>query len=358
MNTMKQQRNSAVELLRILCILMVIAGHYYAHGVTYAVGTFSVENYSLRILLLQMITFGADIANDVFIIITGYYMIHSAVKGKRIWHLIGEMFFYSWIIALIFYRTGLEPFTMESFRDALFPIWSGQSWFVICYIILCLLIPFLNPFLKNLEQRAFVKLLIILFVIRYIAPLLGAVTFWRTSHGLEQFIFLYLVGAYIRLHGFQTKILQNKWSWRILLVITVAIWAVYVAGTGIWGLHTQNNELIANTMEHYLLFSIIISPILVVVVLGMKPFYSKIINAISGSVLAVYLIHDNPMVRNFIWRTVSPNINQVSTNYVFVHMAEKVLLVFIACVLIDQCRIWLLEKPIKKLMSKGSFTER
>lgn len=352
MNTKKQPRNSAVELLRILCILMVIAGHYYAHGIAYAMAPFSAENYSLRILLLQMITFGADIANDVFIIITGYYMIHSTVKGKRIWSLIGEMFFYSWIIALLFFKTGLEPFTTEGLLDALFPIWSGQSWFVICYIVLCLLIPFLNPFLQNLEQKSFVKLLLILFIIRYIAPLLGASTFWRTSHGLEQFIFLYLIGAYIKLHGFQTKILQNKWSWRILLVLTVGIWAGYVAGTGIRGLHTQNNELIANTMEHYLLFSIVISPILVVVVLGIKPFYNKFINAISGSVLAVYLIHDNPMVRNFIWRTVSPNMNQIGSNHVFVHMAEKVLIVFVVCVLIDQCRIWLLEKPIKKIIQK------
>ena len=36
MNEIKKQRNSVIELLRILCILMVIAGHYYAHGVAYA----------------------------------------------------------------------------------------------------------------------------------------------------------------------------------------------------------------------------------------------------------------------------------------------------------------------------------
>jgi uncharacterized membrane protein YfcA len=87
--TKKPARNSVMELLRILCMLMIIAGHYYAHGVAYAVTPLSPETYSLRILALQLITFGADIANDLFIIITGYFMINSTMKGSRILKLFG-----------------------------------------------------------------------------------------------------------------------------------------------------------------------------------------------------------------------------------------------------------------------------
>ena len=70
MSETKRQRNSVIELLRILCILMVIAGHYYAHGIAYAMAPFGPETYSLRILAMQLISFGADIANDLFVIIT------------------------------------------------------------------------------------------------------------------------------------------------------------------------------------------------------------------------------------------------------------------------------------------------
>ena len=87
MNEIKKQGNSVVELLRILCILMVIAGHYYAHGIAYAMAPFGPETYSLRILAMQLISFGADIANDLFVIITGFYMINSVMKGKRIFKL-------------------------------------------------------------------------------------------------------------------------------------------------------------------------------------------------------------------------------------------------------------------------------
>ncbi len=351
MNEIERQRNSTVELLRILCILMVIAGHYYAHGIAYAMAPFTPENYSLRILAMQLISFGADIANDIFVIITGYYLINSTMKGKRVLRLFAEMLFYAWGITLVFHMTGLKVLTGESLKAALLPFWSGENWFVTCYLLLCLLVPFFNPFLKTLEQKSFVKLLVILFAIRFVTPLFDTETFWSTSHGLEQFIFLYFIGAYIRLHGFQTKLLQNKWSHRVLFVIVAAIWLAVTVGLGINGLRTQNPEMIADVTKYYPVFSVFISSLLLIVVLGIKPFHCKLINLISSSVLAVYLIHDNPLVREYIWWTVSPNIEQIGSNHIFLHMTEKVIIIFAACVFIDQCRIWLLEKPIEKLLT-------
>lgn len=348
----KTPRNSVIELLRILCILMVIAGHYYAHGIAYAMAPYAPETYSLRILAMQLISFGADIANDLFVIITGYYMINSVMKGKRILKLFAEMLFYAWAIVLVFHVTGLKTLTGEPLKEALLPFWSGENWFVTCYLLLCLMIPFLNPFLKSLEAKPYAKLLALIFAIRFITPLFDTKTFWSTSHGFEQFIFLYMIGAYIKLHGFQTKLLQSKWGWQGIFLILAGLWFVISAGTGIKGLTYQSIELIGDVTKYFPIFSVLISSSLLVVSLGIKPFYCKVINLISGSVLAVYLIHDNPLVREFIWWTVSPNIDQIGSNHIFLHMAEKVILVFIACVFIDQIRIWLLERPIEKLISK------
>ena len=350
----KAPRNSVIELLRILCILLVIAGHYYAHGIAYAMAPFGIETFSKRILAMQLISFGADIANDIFVIITGYYMIESVIKGKRVVKLFGEMMFYAAVIALFFHFTSLKILSGEDFKKLLLPFWSGENWFVTCYILLCLLIPFLNPFLKSLDQKALVKLLVILFVLRFVTPLFETKTFWSTKHGLEQFVFLYFIGAYIKLHGFQAKPLQNKWTWRILLAITLALWADTVIGTAAMGIRNQDNTLIANTTKYYPIFSVLISSMLFIAVLGIKPFYNSTINRISASVLGVYLIHDNPLVREYIWRTVSPNIDQIYSNHIFVHMSQKVLIIFVICILIDQCRIWLLAKPVKKLITKYS----
>ena len=161
-----------------------------------------------------------------------------------------------------------------------------------------------------------------------------------------------MIGAYIKLHGFQTKALQNKWCWRGIFVVLIGLWFSISAGTGIKGLTFQNAELIGDVTKYFPISSVLISSALLVVALGIKPFHCKFINLISGSVLAVYLIHDNPLVREFIWWTISPNINQIGSNHIFIHMIEKVFIVFITCVVIDQIRIWLIEKPIEKLLSK------
>lgn len=39
---------------------MIIAGHYYAHGIAYAIGSPNLETITPRLLFLQMIAFGAD----------------------------------------------------------------------------------------------------------------------------------------------------------------------------------------------------------------------------------------------------------------------------------------------------------
>lgn len=350
--TKKPARNSVMELLRILCMLMIIAGHYYAHGVAYAVTPLSPETYSLRILALQLITFGADIANDLFIIITGYFMINSTMKGSRILKLFGTAVFYATAIALVFHFSGLKVLSLNKFFEFMFPFGPGENWYITCYLLLSLLIPYLNIFLKHLDQKQFAALLALIFVIHFIAPLQEAITFWSTSHGLEQFIFLYFVGAYVKLHGFKTKFLQNKWCWRGILVVLIGLWFAVGAGTGIRGLTLQNPDYMMDVTKYFPIFSVLISSTLLVVASGIKPFYSKFINLISGSVLAIYLIHDNALVRSLIWQTVSPNIGHIGSNYMFIHLAKKTIVIFFVCVIIDQCRLWLLEKPIDKLVEK------
>ena len=132
----KTPRNSVIELLRILCILMVIAGHYYAHGIAKGMTPYSLETYSLRILAMQLISFGADIANDLFVIITGYYMINSVMKGKRILKLFAEMLFYAWAIVLVFSGIvfllsvldfGYKKRTFLLFRGNVLISWAGRQ---------------------------------------------------------------------------------------------------------------------------------------------------------------------------------------------------------------------------------------
>lgn len=76
------------------------------------------------------------------------------------------------------------------------------------------------------------------------------------------------------------------------------------------------------------------------------------INNLAGSVLGVYLIHDNPLVRPFLWRELLPNVGFMEDKFFVLFMAAKVLCVYIACLGIDLARRKWIEPIPKRWMNR------
>ncbi|MCR5608114.1 MAG: acyltransferase family protein, partial [Lachnospiraceae bacterium] len=106
-NKISHKRNSNIEMLRIICILLVILRHYSTQ-VNW--DNFTCSNWSLRVLFLQIITIGGSTANNIFLLISGYFMISKKINYKRIVMLIIEMTFYSISILILLYSLKLVPF--------------------------------------------------------------------------------------------------------------------------------------------------------------------------------------------------------------------------------------------------------
>lgn len=68
----------------------------------------------------------------------------------------------------------------------------------------------------------------------------------------------------------------------------------------------------------------------------------------AGSVLGIYLIHDNPLVRKFIWTVWSPNLDYLDTWYFPLFMVGKVALVFLVCLGIDRLRLRFVEPYMQR----------
>lgn len=102
---MKKERNSSLELLRIISMLLIIAYHYVIHGNF----TFTLENNAFAVAYLKVIsTFGKP-ACAVFALITGYFMIESNTNHKfyrRIIPTIFRMMFCTLTVCLVVYLFG------------------------------------------------------------------------------------------------------------------------------------------------------------------------------------------------------------------------------------------------------------
>lgn len=341
-------RRSNIELLRLACIFLIVLRHYSTQADW---GGFSAAHWSWQVLFLQLITIGGAVANDVFLLVSGYFMIGKTVNWKRVSGLIAEMFFYSWATMGVVYGFGVVPFSKPGMLHALFPIWFGYNWYVCCYVVLCCFLPFLNPFLDGLDKRSYRNLLVVTLLIWSVAHTFRATTYMGTHYCLDRFVVMYAVGGYIRKHGIQPA----GRTWRFHCFVLFAALGVSTAVLSCTGRALKADALVA----HATYFSHAANIVEVAAAISLfqwviqgKPFYSRGVNTLAKSVVGVFLIHFNPLVNRVIWDRVFPNADYLHSAFLPVHCLVKVVGVFAVCLAIDQLRLWTIGGAIDRCLDK------
>lgn len=80
-------RNSSIELLRIIAIIIIIMHHFGVHGVFHVLdkshNILIVDNLSWQIIFTQIVSWGGNVGNAIFVLITGYFLINKKVNVKK-----------------------------------------------------------------------------------------------------------------------------------------------------------------------------------------------------------------------------------------------------------------------------------
>ncbi len=76
MSDVKNIRKSNLELLRIICMIMIVAHHYVVHGTIWYDNTMSLNKY-----FIQLYGAGGKISVYCFVLISGYFL--STSKSSR-----------------------------------------------------------------------------------------------------------------------------------------------------------------------------------------------------------------------------------------------------------------------------------
>lgn len=335
-------RDSNFELLRIVAIIMVIMSHYNFFG-----GNFNNTSVTFNFILTKIFSLGC-VANHIFVILTGYYMIKSKVNYKKIIALILEMLFYSLSIMIVTCILGISHFSVGNLVKSLFSIFWG-NWFLIYYILLYLLIPFLNSFIEKIDRKQLKNLIVLLLIIFIIIPTFTNNAWGYTGH--DYFLLDYLIGAYIRL--FPIKLFEsNKFNIKMLclsfglLVLSVLMFMFIGDLFNISMLIQKSSYFVVN---NYSVLVLMCSFFMFLVFKNMKIKSNKLINSIAGSVLGIYLIHMNSNLFPWLWVKFWSNLNYFNTYWFIPHQILKISLVFICCLLIDKIRIFLFGKLERKI---------
>lgn len=88
------RRASGIELLRVLCMVWIIMGHYLGHGVRGAMYG-SVPQWSMLITAL------AYVANNVFFLITGWFIHKTNFSFKKLASLVVQILTVNYVLLLV-----------------------------------------------------------------------------------------------------------------------------------------------------------------------------------------------------------------------------------------------------------------
>lgn len=307
-------RQSNFELMRIISMFMIVLWHCISH-------TNILERTGGNLnLLLELIFMFTAVHVNSFILLSGYFGYKNEFNIKKLFATINSVWFYKAIYALIFVGLGLV--TMSYFDLFLFltPLNYSYSfgtfyWFINVYIVLYVLTPFINKFIKNLDKKQFRKLLILLFFFLSIIPFItNNQVIDNNGYQISSFIMLYLIGAYFGKYKLKDNYHFKNYSKNkrqfilIVLLFLILMLDFFMLMTSSY---LENNSSVFFTYVksiidcQKIIFSspiIIFESLIYLLLFETFDFKSKFINNVSKLMFGVYLVHENLFVYNHIYK--------------------------------------------------------
>ena len=215
-----------------------------------------------------------------------------------------------------------------------------------------ILSPFINKFIGLLSREQLLLICIITSVLFCVIPNIFFNSIWLNfggGTGIVWFITLYFIGSYIRLYDIQIK---NKTK---LLVITMLL--LLLPGISRIIIVFAEKLILGRVIGAGLLYfnnsvSVLPASVLMLLMFSKIKFRAgtvigRLINIVASSSLAVYLIHDNPNIRDVLWKFIGKYVDLSSMFYPIVFFLT-VFGIYFVCFLFDLVR-QLFFKPLLKI---------
>lgn len=334
----RKERNSNLELYRIIVMLLIVAHHYVVNS-----GLMSVmkeEPLHIQSIFLYLFGMWGKTGINCFVMITGYFMCKSHISLRKFMKLLFEIYFYNLIITGTFLLTGYCSPSFSTVFYALVPIQSFGVNFVACFVVFYLLIPFLNLLIQTMNSKLHLRLILLCLLVYSVIGTIPKITLGVNY--VSWFVVLYFIASYIRLYRFPIKISNRNWGWLTLLSILISMASVVATvfvnkNIPVFWFVADSNHIMAlvTALCSFMFFK------------DLNIRYSKVINLIGASTFGVLLINANSdIMRQWLWQDILNNVGQYGTNTMVLHAILSVIAIFVICILVDMLRMRFVEKPL------------
>ena len=282
--TMAKSRNSNIELLRILSILIIMWTHLSV------LPSLKEADYPF---LSGLIADWGGIGDNLFFGITAWFMCNESPNFRkschRVWKLEQQLLFYSlglFVVCTMLFLSGYPIFhSMGSWLHlgvvSVLPVLTGLWWYPSAYVVFVLICPWLTRGLRAIGRAGHGFIAILGIVMWGILP--------YVSKGMDlsvfMFFYLYVPMAYLRWY-------RSDWE-RSRFVA----WALTLGGLFVSSACYAIRKIVVGSFTYgvnpWYLPSMCAALGIILLTTQARPRHSRVINAVAKSTLAVYLVHLN-----------------------------------------------------------------
>ena len=342
---MEAKREGHFELLRILLMAMIVGLHalyfggvmlYYEEGSTLALA------YGIESLFAPAV--------NCFVLISGYFSVHSAFRLKKFFLLWGQIVFYSVLFSAIYFISARQVPSIADMVTTFAPVLTRRWWFASAFLPLYLASGYLNRLLLGFDKKEYQRFLCIGFVLFVLWSSLRpfSLVFFplvtASGYSFLFFLFLYSVGGYVRLHMSSFK------SGGVYLL------GYFLCASVTWGLSYMNRLSVSEFDRSALFFGydtlwVFLSALFLFLAFSRFSIQGKIIGRVSPLMFGVYLIHEHPHVRPALYEWLGWGNQYLGLAYVR-QFLFSVFVVFVCCTLIEWIRTHVIFRPMENLFSR------
>lgn len=296
---MKKSRDSNLELLRIISIILIIIGHITWETNWHYTGTFTTE-----LSAIQSLWIGGKLGVNIFALISAYFLsTRTTFKMESIIRLWVEVIFYSWIILILAVVFKFHTINPHNLLKSALPISFNGYWFITVYFFIYLVHPIFNQLIKILDKKKYLFMLLIGFVYLFLFSTFfknktaGSGDTWITI------VYVYFLGGYIRKYDLVNRFNKKKYlligiTLQIILMVLSIVMVNFIQAEGIMGFEPNHYAyfIMGNSP-----FQLITATLVFLLFANIQIKHNKIINLYASGTLGVYMLHTNYLTKDIIF---------------------------------------------------------
>ena len=349
------------QVLRIVAILLILAFHYCWHS---SGSLIIFSDFSFKQFIFFLTGSWGLLGVYCFVIVSAWFLCDKKLcfSCKKIMNTAGSVVFYTIFIYLTLVAASLAPFSAKELVKAVLVIPYNTYWYVTSYLLMILTAPFINKAIdwshkKNLDT---VKKLLLLLTI--LIPCYKFIFLNQAPIGeYLLFIYIYLLTSYFK-HSQNCRLITNPFK-KLIVIFSLFLLAECIIsillGSKIF-INTFFNEiliyLLSNIMKRWNPILIYMAFLLFYTFKDIPIKYNKILDQISRTTLAIYVISENPWIGKVLWDKWLQFSVYYPTNLWLIHYILSVLIIFVVCLGIETVRsriALLIQKRLIKLSAKN-----